>query len=61
MKKFIVTGDVSFAFVMEVEAENEDAAAEAVEAMSPDDLAYSKEAGAVLIDVQDIYEGETTP
>ena len=61
MKKFIVTGDVSFAFVMEVEAENEDAAAEAVEAMSPDDLAYSKEGGAVLIDVQDIYEGETTP
>ena len=54
--KFIVTGDVTFAFVMEVEAENEDAAAEAVEAMSPDDLAYSKEGGSVLIDVQDIYE-----
>ena len=58
--KFIVTGDVTFAFVMEVEAENEDAAAEAVEAMSPDDLPYS-EGGAVLIDVQDIYEGETAP
>lgn len=60
MKKFIVTGDVTFAFVMEVEAENEDAAAEAVEAMSPDDLPYSKEGGAALIDVQDIYEGETS-
>ena len=60
MKKFIVTGDVTFAFVMEVEAADEDAAAEAVEAMSPDDLPYSKEGGAVLIDVQDVYEGETS-
>jgi hypothetical protein len=60
MRKFIVTGDVTFAFVMEVEADNEDAAAEAVEAMSADDLSYSKEGGSVLIDVQDIYEGETS-
>lgn len=59
MRKFIVTGDVTFAFVMEVEAENEDAAAEAVEGMSPDDIPFSKEGGSVLIDVQDIYKGET--
>jgi len=58
MKKYIVTGDITFAFVVEVEAENEDAAAEAAEAMSPDEIPYSKEAGSVIVDVQDVYEGE---
>jgi hypothetical protein len=58
MRKFIVTGDVVVTFVHEVEAEDEDAAAIAVERMRSSALITEHNSEDATIQVVDVFKGQ---
>jgi hypothetical protein len=57
MRKFIVTGDVVITFVHEVEAEDEDAAAFAVERLRGSQLITEHNIDDATIHVVDVFKG----
>ena len=56
LRPFVVSGDVTFAFVVQVMAENEEDAAEIAFGMEPGDLDYNNSDG--FVDVQDVHPDE---
>ena len=55
-KRFVVTGDVTFAFVTSVEADSAEEAEAIVNEQSAKDIPFDSSKAAMLIDVQDVYE-----
>lgn len=56
LRPFVVSGDVTFAFVVQVMAENADEAAEIAGAMEPSRLDYND--SDAFVDVQDVHRDE---
>ena len=54
-KEWVVTGDITFAFVMSVMAETEEEAEEMVASMNPDKFDICKEEP--LVDIQEVQRG----
>ena len=56
LRPFVVYGDVTFAFVVQVMAENEEEAAEIAAGMEPRDLNYHN--SDAIVDVRDVRPDE---
>lgn len=55
-KRFVVTGDVTFAFVTSIEADSEEEAELLVNEQLAKDIPYDTSKSAMILDVQDVYE-----
>lgn len=55
-KRFVVTGDVTFAFVTSIEADSEEEAELLVNEQLAKDIPYDTSKAAMILDVQDVYE-----